>query len=413
MNGLHCTCCRCTSMQDEPNLPEGSLRSGYYPEHAITSRQEGHSFPYDVTNGHWLWKTSRPEVINADLKDSFDPSNTLFCLNTPSVSSLGDLVCPASAVSASQDSKLFGTEFSLLNGTLSQIGLDNCTNQAPGRDGQTKDISQGLAYINHGHMQPCRTPQVFDPFPMQLETIAVDELPVDIQPPLRNNIPYLFDPARQLSTYLFESPVDGSLEIASSAAQDLSFINLGDTVSFEDVCDQSSLYAMSDAQQILELQSLLEQTLDDARNPSARQQLFSELATNPSDWYDEGHDSVDGQTPTPSQGDQSPAGIPAILSSSSQGKGKTKMISVYCCPHRDCDYTAKIWRDVERHLGSQKHGGSSLRFPCTVEGCNALKENTRRDNLRRHMKTVHGVIMPEIRKGRREKRYRVQSQAQQ
>lgn len=144
MNGLHCKCYSCTfTMQDKSNIPQKGFGSGVYLEHAIVSRLESDSIPHHVTDGNWLCTTSRPEVINADLKNSFDPSNTLFFLYTPSISSLGDLVCPASAVSASQHSKLFGAEFSL-NDTLSQIGLDNCTNQAPGRDDQTKNILQGL-----------------------------------------------------------------------------------------------------------------------------------------------------------------------------------------------------------------------------------------------------------------------------
>lgn len=210
-----------------------------------------------------------------------------------------------------------------------------------------------------------------------------------------------------------ESLVDGDFVIASSVAQDAPFVDLGGATSYENVRQESSFQAMSEAQPVVELQPLFEPAPKDGASVSANQLLFTEFAIDSSNRYDEAHHSVDAQTPTPPQGEQSPAGIPAILSSSGQGKGKTKMISVYCCPHHDCDYTAKIWRDVERHLGSKKHGGSSLRFPCSIEGCNALKENTRRDNLRRHMKTVHGVIMPEMRKGRREKRYRVQSQAQQ
>jgi hypothetical protein len=170
---------------------------------------------------------------------------------------------------------------------------------------------------------------------------------------------------------------------------------------------------MNDAQPVIDLQPFLGATHSDEASFSSQQLLFPELATNSPDWYDEGHHSIDAQPSTPLQEEQSSTAAPAIISSAGQGKGKTKMISVHCCPHHDCDYTAKIWRDVERHLGSKKHGGSSLRFPCTIEGCNALKDNTRRDNLRRHMKTVHGVVMPEMKKGRREKRYRVQSQAQQ
>jgi hypothetical protein len=133
-------------MQDKPTPPKDHQHKhiDLDQEHAIASRQKSHSFPYDETNGHWLWKTSRPEVINANLKNSFDPSNTQFLLDLLSVSSLGDLVCPASAVSTSKHSKLFGAEFSL-NDTLPHIALDcTYTNQAPGRDGQTKDISQGL-----------------------------------------------------------------------------------------------------------------------------------------------------------------------------------------------------------------------------------------------------------------------------
>jgi hypothetical protein len=188
---------------------------------------------------------------------------------------------------------------------------------------------------------------------------------------------------------------------------------LGAAASYGDVRHQSSFHGMSDVQPVVELQSLFEPTPKEGLSLSANQLLSPELVINSPDRCDEVHRSVDAQTPKPLQGEQFSVGIPGILSSSGQGKGKTKMISVYCCPHHDCDYTAKIWRDVERHLGSKKHGGSSSRFPCTIEGCNALKDNTRRDNLRRHMRTVHGVIMPEMRKGRREKRYRVQSQAQQ
>ncbi|KAF7532876.1 hypothetical protein G7054_g7586 [Neopestalotiopsis clavispora] len=364
--------------EDKPRLPMADEGVSCM-ESLIASGLESSSNPRHLTDRHWFGRASRLEVFDTDLNHSFDLGNSRFLPDTPSIASMGNLVCSTSAVSALPPSKLLEAESSF-NDAPSQNGLHSSTYQAPRRDGEVEVICQGLASINRGHMHQCGITDVFDPLTPRLKTIVMGESLVGSQPPLCSNVSNLLYPTPQPAACPYESPNDGGFMIASPIAQNAPFVDLGAAISYEDVRHRSSFRAMSDAQAVVELRSFFGPAPNDEASLSADQLLFPELAINSPDYQD---------------------------------KCKTKMISVYCCPHHDCDYTAKIWRDVERHLGSKKHGGSSSRFPCTIEGCNALKEHTRRDNLRRHMKTVHGVIMPEMRKGRREKRYRVQSQAQQ
>lgn len=141
MNGMHCKSCRCTQMQDRPWLSMTDEGASFL-EPLISPDFERSSFSRHPTDGHWLGRASRPEVIDVGLNNSQGLGKLRFQHDTPSISSMDDLVCSTSTVSASQLSKLHGTEFSF-NDALSQNGLHSYTNQAPGRDGQS-DILEGL-----------------------------------------------------------------------------------------------------------------------------------------------------------------------------------------------------------------------------------------------------------------------------
>ncbi|KAI1249013.1 hypothetical protein MGN70_008620 [Eutypa lata] len=74
-----------------------------------------------------------------------------------------------------------------------------------------------------------------------------------------------------------------------------------------------------------------------------------------------------------------------------------------------CNYTARSRKDVKRHLCSNKHSKDEIKglhvrldkFLCTVLGCKFASNGIpRRDNFRRHMKTVHNIEIETQRSGR-------------
>lgn len=115
-------------------------------------------------------------------------------------------------------------------------------------------------------------------------------------------------------------------------------------------------------------------------------------------------DSLTSSTPgplsTPASSSLSYASVPNTTVDSSR----------YCC--NECRISAKTKRDWERHLKTNKHkargnlsngsndngipGAAPTKFHCSVEDCK-YHESTgraiaREDNLRRHVKKVHGVV---------------------
>ncbi|KAI0448503.1 hypothetical protein F5B21DRAFT_521806 [Xylaria acuta] len=81
--------------------------------------------------------------------------------------------------------------------------------------------------------------------------------------------------------------------------------------------------------------------------------------------------------------------------------GKEKVVKVFPCLYDDCPFTASCRKDLRRHLQSDKHRKDHVpgtpswdRSYCEVPGCKFADEGfSRRDNLRRHMKSMHDVIL--------------------
>lgn len=167
----------------------------------------------------------------------------------------------------------------------------------------------------------------------------------------------------------------------------------------------SSFPAMSDTQPVTGLQSLAVSTLDDGISPLPGQFTFAALPTNSLDWTMGGQLSLDIPfMPTPAQRETSFIGTRVTSPSPDHSTPRTRGRKPFRCPHEDCDYTSNTLRDVQRHLGSRKHGESPNSFPCLVAGCNFPRYNPRRDNFIRHMKMVHGQTVKKMKNGRKPSR---------
>jgi hypothetical protein len=107
------------------------------------------------------------------------------------------------------------------------------------------------------------------------------------------------------------------------------------------------------------------------------------------------------------RGSDDSSGEEAPVTTSQVHVGRT-----FACPHHGCDATAKNQRDIARHLRTKKHQRDTVKsqseglevFPCQYEDCNFPRDNPRRDNLIRHMRTAHGVELHRAKKGRKASR---------
>ncbi|KAI0435930.1 hypothetical protein F4803DRAFT_264337 [Xylaria telfairii] len=82
---------------------------------------------------------------------------------------------------------------------------------------------------------------------------------------------------------------------------------------------------------------------------------------------------------------------------------------VFACLYDECTFTATSRKDLRRHLQSDKHLKDHVpgtppwdRFYCPVNGCKFTDEGfSRQDNLRRHMKIMHDIILEREKPGRK------------
>ncbi|KAI1121891.1 hypothetical protein F5Y10DRAFT_255308 [Nemania abortiva] len=95
---------------------------------------------------------------------------------------------------------------------------------------------------------------------------------------------------------------------------------------------------------------------------------------------------------------------------SKQQKTKvTKVVKVFACNYNGCPFTARSRKDVRRHMRSDKHREDNLdgsppreRFYCDVAGCKFANEGfSRRDNMIRHMSSMHDVEIDREKPGRK------------
>ncbi|KAI0413966.1 hypothetical protein F5X98DRAFT_350460 [Xylaria grammica] len=88
-------------------------------------------------------------------------------------------------------------------------------------------------------------------------------------------------------------------------------------------------------------------------------------------------------------------------------EGNTKVVKVFACFHDGCPFTASSRKDVRRHLQSDKHRKDTEhdRFYCEVPTCKLANEGfSRRDNLLRHMSTMHHIELDREKRGRKRSR---------
>lgn len=202
---------------------------------------------------------------------------------------------------------------------------------------------------------------------------------------------------------------DGGSFDAFLAAQISSLIGLETTADHVDVScapsHSSSFPAMSESRLITGSQSLTGPRLNDGTSLLPWKLTFPALPSNSLDWT--AGSQLSSDTPlmkTPAQQETSFAATHVTSPSPDHSTPRARGRRPFRCPHNDCDYTSNTLRDVQRHLGSRKHGESPKRFPCLVAGCNSLKDNSRRDNFIRHMETVHRQIVGRMKNGRKPSR---------
>ncbi|KAJ2985849.1 hypothetical protein NUW58_g3011 [Xylaria curta] len=80
---------------------------------------------------------------------------------------------------------------------------------------------------------------------------------------------------------------------------------------------------------------------------------------------------------------------------------------VFACCHEDCPFTANSKRDVRRHLNTDKHRKDHVeglpsedKYYCEVPNCKFANEGfSRRDNMLRHMSTIHNIELEREKRG--------------
>jgi uncharacterized Zn-finger protein len=84
------------------------------------------------------------------------------------------------------------------------------------------------------------------------------------------------------------------------------------------------------------------------------------------------------------------------------------VVKVFACFHDACPFTASSRKDIRRHLQSDKHRKDSVRessrdrFYCEVPSCKFSDEGfSRRDNMLRHMSTMHDIELDRAKRGRK------------
>ncbi|RWA04762.1 hypothetical protein EKO27_g10351 [Xylaria grammica] len=88
-------------------------------------------------------------------------------------------------------------------------------------------------------------------------------------------------------------------------------------------------------------------------------------------------------------------------------EGNTKVVKIFACFHDGCPFTASSRKDVQRHLHSDKHRKDTEhdRSYCEVPTCKFANEGfSRRDNLLRHMSTMHHIELDREKRGRKRSR---------
>ncbi|KAI0163109.1 hypothetical protein BJ166DRAFT_497765 [Pestalotiopsis sp. NC0098] len=262
--------------------------------------------------------------------------------------------------------------------------ITDYTSQAQRRDGQS-DIFEGLASINQGTTQPYVSTAIVDPHTWLLESNGPGHSALDVQALAIGNPSVLPYKANQPPTNLSGSLDGGGFFDAFFAAQISSAIDLGSTAGRGNVSwipgHSSSFPAKSETQPITGLQSLTGPTLNDGTSHLPGQFIVPPLPTNSLDWTTGSQFSVDTPLiPTTSQRETFITGThvtsPPPDHSTPRARGRRPLR----CPHEDCDYTSNTLRDVQRHLGSRKHGESPNSFPCLVAGCN-FSETTHEETI--------------------------------
>lgn len=87
----------------------------------------------------------------------------------------------------------------------------------------------------------------------------------------------------------------------------------------------------------------------------------------------------------------------------------TKVVKVFACLHDSCPFEASSRKDIRRHLKSDKHRKDYVdgsppgdRFYCEIPQCRFADEGfSRRDNMIRHMSTMHDVEINREKAGRK------------